>query len=132
MDQRQLLLEQDAPPTPSFDVLTVDLDTAPSLAIEQREMEKCPALDSTLQQIVHAANPLDLAESLQVTTQGDKIQVLLILHDSDPRFLQSFGAEVETQSGKQVQAFVPISSLCDLANTRQVVSIQLPGQAITQ
>jgi hypothetical protein len=131
-DQGQLLLEQDMPPTPAFDVLTLELETAPPLVIERRETENCPALESTLQQIVHAANPLELAESLQITIQEDKIQVLLILDGTDTRFLQDFGAEVGAQSGKQVQAFVPIATLCDLANTRQVGAIHLPDRAVTQ
>jgi len=126
------LLEQDVPPTPSFDVLTVELDLAPSLVTERRESEECPALDSALQQIVRAGNPLELAEALQITTREDKIEVLLLLDDTDTRFLQDFGAAVGSRSGNQVQAFVPISALCDLARTHQVIAIHLPDRAVTQ
>lgn len=130
--QSQPSLEQDAPTTPSFDLLTVELDTAPSLVFERREMAKCPALDRTLQQIILADNPLELAEALQITTKEDKIQVLLILDETDTGFLADFGAEVGTQSGVHVQAFVPISTLCDVASTRPVIAIHLPAQAVTQ
>lgn len=44
LGQGRPLLEQEMPPTPSFDVPTVELDTALSLVNEQRETETCPAL----------------------------------------------------------------------------------------
>lgn len=126
-------LEQDAPPTPQFDVVEIGPDgqAAPG-GREPRDQSDCPDLDSALLQIVQAPDPLGLAEQLQFRVKGSKIQVLLILDREDTGFLQDFAVEIGTQSGTQVQAFVPIDRLCDLANTDEVLAIRLPAQAVPQ
>jgi hypothetical protein len=96
------------------------------------KQNECPDLESTLFQVTQATDPLRLAEQLQLKVKGDKIQVLLILEGEDTSFLQNFGVEIGTQNGSQVQAFVPINKLCDLANTDEVLAIRLPARAMPQ
>jgi hypothetical protein len=98
--------------------------------IPTREPSECPALDSQLYQLTKADNPLLLAEQLGFRTKDGKLHVLLVLTSEETAFLIDFGAELGTQSGNQVQAFVPIDQLCDLANTDSVLAIRPPAQAV--
>jgi len=126
-------MEQDAPPTPEFDTTEVEPDSQLSPGdLEPSEQSTCPDLDSMLFQITQAPDSLDLAEQLQLKVKEDKILVLLILDGEDLDFLQDYGVEVGKQVGTQVQAFVPIDQLCDLANTTEVLSIRPPAQAVPQ
>ncbi|MBN1993720.1 MAG: hypothetical protein JW953_13545 [Anaerolineae bacterium] len=96
------------------------------------EKDNCPGVESMLSQIIHAPDPLSLAEQLQLKMKGNKLQVLLILDREDTSFLEPFAVELGTQVGMQVQAFVPIDQICDLARTDGVVAIRLPVQALPQ
>ena len=60
------------------------------------------------------------------------MQVLLVLVSEDTRFLHDFRVDVDMQSGVQVQAYVPIERLCDLANTGDVLAIRLPALVVPQ
>ena len=115
--------QQSVLPTPEFDTLEIEPDAQMS-PLPTREPSHCPDLDSQLFQITQAPDPLDLAEELQFKIRKDKIQVLLILDRNETDFLRDFEVELGTQSGTQVQAFVPIGQLCDLANTDQVLAIR--------
>lgn len=126
-------LEQNVPPTPEFDTTEVEPDMQLSPGdIESREQGTCPDLDSVLFQITQTPAPLDLAEQLQLKVKEDKILVLLVLDGEDLDFLHDYGVEIGTQVGTQVQAFVPIDQLCDLANTTEVLRIRPPAQAAPQ
>jgi hypothetical protein len=46
--------------------------------------------------------------------------------------LQDFDAQLGSQSGSQVQAFVAPNRICDLANRNEVLRIQLPALAAPQ
>jgi hypothetical protein len=127
------MLEQNAPSTPEFDTMEVEPDRQISPGdLAPREQSDCPDLDSLLFQITQAPDPIGLAEQLPVRIREDKVQVLLLLDREDTGFLRDFGVEIGTQSGTQVQAFVPVSQLCDLANTDEVLAIRLPAQAAPQ
>jgi hypothetical protein len=126
-------LEQNAPSTPEFDVVQIEPDAQVSPGdLEAREQSDCPDLDSVLFQITQAPDPLDLAEQLGLTVREDRVQVLLILDCEDAGFLRNFEVEIGTQVGTQVQAFVPVDQLCDLANTSEVLAIRLSAQAVPQ
>jgi len=125
-------LEQDAPPTPALDTIEVELDQFSPKETERPTQEDCPGVDSQLFQVIQSPNPLELAEELQIRIKDDKVQVLLILADPDTGFLQRFQVEVGTQSSTKVQAFVPITQLCELASTDQVLAIRLPSGAAPQ
>ncbi len=126
------LLEQNAPPTPELESIEVKTDQISPQDLGQQALKGCPGVESQLGQIIQAPNPLETAKQLGVRTQGDKVQVLLVLNSDDTKFLQDFEAEVGTQSGTPVQAFVPLSRLCELASTDNVLAIRLPSQAVVQ
>jgi hypothetical protein len=75
---------------------------------------------------------LEQAKRARLKVKEDKVHVLLVLAREDTRFLQAFGVEIGKQSGMQVQAFVPIDHLCDLAKSPEVLAIRLPAEAIPQ
>ncbi len=64
--------------------------------------------------------------------EDGKIQVVLVLSQEDTGFLKDYDVEIGTQSGTQVQVFVPPDRLCDLAKTDEVLAINLPAQAVPQ
>jgi hypothetical protein len=125
--------EQDVPSTPEAGTVEIRPDmqqVSPGNLDEPRKQSDCPGLDSLLLQIVQSSDPLDSAEQLHLNVKEDKVQVLLVLDREDVGFLQDFEVEIGTQSGTEVQAFVPISQLCDLANTDEVLAIRVPAQAV--
>lgn len=126
------------PATPAF--ATARLPTDQPLAVTPESPSggtagapNCEGLDSALSQIVASPDPVaQAAQMLVQVKEGNKIQVALVLSGPDTTFLSAYDVEVGSQSGNNVQAFVPIARLCDLANTEQVLAINLPAQAITQ
>lgn len=130
---RQVPGQQNVPPTPESGAMEIEPDRQVSPGdLPSREPGDCPGLDSQLFQITQAPDPLNLAEQLQFKVREGKVQVLLILDDEGTDFLSDFEVEMGTQSGTQVQAFVPISQLCDLANTDKVLAIRPLAQVISQ
>lgn len=122
--------EQESP-TREFDTVEGEIDDEiPPGTIPSRKPSECPDLDSQLYQLTQADDPVLMAEQLGFRVKDDKLQVLLILTSEDTTFLHEFGVELGTQSGKQVQAFVPFDQLCELANVDQVLAIRPPAQAI--
>jgi len=126
-------LEQSTSSTPEFDVSEIEPDQEMDLGdLEAQKQSDCPELDSSLFQITQTTDPLGEAEQLQFKIKEDKIQVLLILDGEETDFLQDFEVEIGAQSGEQVQAFVPIEQLCELANTDEVLAIRPSAQASPQ
>lgn len=124
---------QDAPPTPELD--TIEIESGQQVSPDDLELlpqNECPGLDSWLFQLTQVPKPLELAEQLGFRVKADKIQVLLVLASEDTSFLQTFPVEPGTQSGTELQAFVPVDQLCDLANAAEVLAIRLPAQAVPQ
>lgn len=120
-------------PTAVFDVAEVGMATGPNAAtLPQRELRACPTLDSQLFQLTQAQDPLRAAESGGFRVKDGKVQVLLVLASEDNEFLKNFDVELGTQSASQVQAFVPIDQLCELANTDPVLAIRPAAQVILQ
>jgi hypothetical protein len=126
------ILLQDAPPTPEFETVEIDTDQISPLDLGQQSLKGCPKVESQLGQIIQNPNPLETARQLGFRVQGDKIQVLLVLDSENVTFLQDFGVEIGKQAGTQVQAFVPLSRVCELASTDNVLAIRLPGQGVAQ
>lgn len=105
-------------------------DTAlPAEAIPPRAARDCPGLDSQLFQLTQADDPAQMIEQLGLRTKEGKVQVLLLLASEETSFLQDFGAEVGTQVGNEVQAFMPIDQLCPLANHDAVLAVRPAAQA---
>jgi len=132
LDRGQPPLGQDAPPTPPMDVITVDLDANVSQETERSPLMECARLDGVLLSVMAASDPLEMAKALRMQVQGDKIQVMLVLDGVDASFLREFEVEIGKQSGDQVQAFVPLARLCDLANDERILAMYPPNQAIIQ
>jgi hypothetical protein len=122
-----------AAPTAEFDVSEIEpsTDLSPE-TIPPREPSACPALDSQLLQLTQADDPLHTAEQLGFRVKDGKVQVLLVLASEDTDFLQKYGVEPGTQAASQVQAFVPIDQLCELANADPVLAIRPAAQAVPQ
>ena len=123
-------LLQDAPPTKQLEAVELDIGRAPSLDTKMQTAKDCPKVKSPLSQIIQGPNPLETAKQLGFRVQGDRIQVLVVLKDEDSRFLEDYDVEVGKQSGTQVQAFVPLPRLCELADSDNVLAIRLPDQAV--
>lgn len=125
--------QQNAPPTPEFSTTQIPADklVAPEGAAPATESE-CPGLDSALVQIIQSPDPVEQARQSLLQVKDGKIQVVLVLSQQDTSFLQGYDVEIGTQSDMQVQAFVPLGRLCDLAKTDEVLAIKLPAQAVTQ
>lgn len=120
-------------PTPESGKVDIETSTLESpIELPTRRVSGCPGLESSLFQITQAPDPIDLANQLQFQVQGNKIQVHLVLDNEDTNCLQEFGVDIGTQSGKQVQAYVPIDRLCELANIEEVLAIRMPAQAVPQ
>jgi hypothetical protein len=126
-------VQQNAPPTPEFSTTQIPADklVAPE-AVEPVAQSDCSGLDSALAQVIASPDPLEQARQSLMTVKDGKIQVVLVLSQEDTTFLQDYEVEIGTQSGTQVQAFVPPDRLCDLAKTDEVLAINLPAQAVPQ
>lgn len=93
------------------------------------KLNECPALDSLLLQLVNMDDASDMAAKLGYQVKENKIQVLLILESEDLAFLSDFDAEIGSQTGKQVQAFVGFDQLCPLARHDAVLAVRPVAQA---
>lgn len=122
---------EDLNPTQDFEIIDIgEEDQIAPGDIPTGEPSPCPGLDSMLTQIYQSPEPLIQAQQLQIRTEGDKIQVLLILEGGETSFLEEFSVEISKQSGNQVQAFVPIEQLCALADSERVLAVRTITQII--
>ena len=121
---------QDAPPTRKLETIEVDTGQAPPLDLNKDKAADCPKVESPLRQVVQSQNPLETARQLGARVREAKIQVLVVLEGEEAGFLEDYDVEVGTQLGTQVQAFVPLSQLCELASSENVLAIRLPAQAV--
>ena len=93
----------------------------------------CPGVESALLQILVSPDPVAQAKQLRIPViDGDKVQVLLVLSQPGAGFLAAYGAEAGSQSGDNVQAYVPLARACELARSGHVLAMSLPAQAIPQ
>jgi hypothetical protein len=132
LDLAQTPLAQDAPVMPPMDVITVDMDAGVAQETLRSPLTECGKLDGIFLPVLEATDPLEMARALKMKVKGEKIQVMIVLDGADTSFLRDFEAEVDKQSGDQVQAYVPIARLCDLANDERVLAVYPPNQAIIQ
>jgi hypothetical protein len=105
-------------------------DQAPPRLGKTTKSPPCPKLDSLLNQVVASSDPLKMAASLNLRLREGKVQVLLVLASADPSFLEEFEVEPGSQAGQEIQAFVPLDRLCEIANLEQVLAIRIPAQGI--
>lgn len=104
---------------------TFDSETAPT-----RSGSDCPMLDDVLLQLVEATDGLALAEELGLPVRDERVQVLIVLQGESTAFLDDYAAEVGTQVGNEVQAYVPIAQLCALSNDEGVLAVRVVSQPV--
>jgi hypothetical protein len=119
-------------PTKTLEVIQVDLK-AGEIDLQKRERaESCNKLHSPLPQVVESTEPIKMAQDLGLRVLENKVQVLLVLDGSDTTFLEQAGIDIGAQTGQEIQAFVPISKLCELSTHNSVLAIRPANQAVTQ
>jgi hypothetical protein len=125
-------LGQGTPPTRPAGAVTVDLNAIEPDPIRGSAAELCPGLHSPLTQIIESEHPVREAQALGLSVHQDQVQVTLVLKTQDSGFLKSAGFAVDKQAGRQVQAFVPVSRLCELATDKRILAVYPASQAETQ
>lgn len=115
--------------TATLEVLegTVESEVEPATT---REASACPALDSLLLQLVEADDGLALAEQLQLPVREEKVQVLVVMAGESTEFLSAFEADLGTQSGNEIQVYVPVDQLCPLSQADEVLAVRTVGQVL--
>lgn len=96
------------------------------------DTKNCPGVESAVIQILQAENPIGAAERKGYSTRDGKIQVLLVLAADDPSFLDTWGVEVGSGAGGQVQVFARPELICEIARHRNVLAVRLPQLGIPQ
>lgn len=104
-----------------------ELDPQTTLAPENNT---CPKLDSLLNQIAQASDPLSAARELNLKLKDDKVQVVIVLSGEQTDFLPAFDVEVGSQAGNEVQVFAPPARLCELSNREEVLAIRVPAEGL--
>ncbi len=90
----------------------------------------CPKLDSQLNQLTASADPIAMATSLNLPIREGKVQVRLLLASDDLSFLEKYDVEPGSRAGQEIQAYVPISRLCEVSNLEQVLTIRISAQGV--
>lgn len=129
---RDVGLNQDAPPTGTAEIIKVDLNAIEPDPKNREAVELCQELRGPLLQVVGAEKPVQEAQALGLNVRKGQVQVMMILEGTDSAFLYQTGIEVDKQADEQVQAFVPIARLCELARHKRVLAIYPASQAETQ
>jgi hypothetical protein len=132
LGQANFALGQEAPPTGTLEVIQVDLNAIEIDLQNRRAAESCEKLQSLLLQVVESEDPVQTAQALGLRVRENEVQVSLVLDGSDTAFLERAGIDVGTQAGPEIQAFVPISKLCELTTHKNVLAIRPVSQAETQ
>ena len=78
---------------------------------------------------LHPSEVAVAAERLGLPVHEGKVQVVITLAGEDAAFLAEFDAEVGSQSGDQVQVYVPPANLCALGADERVEAVRAPDLA---
>jgi hypothetical protein len=97
-----------------------------------RDPSACPQLESVLQQLIHAEDADAFANQRGLLVRDGRVQVILVLAGDDADFLRQYDTEPGTRWDEQMQTWVPIDRLCDLANAEGVLAVRVPSQALPQ
>jgi len=115
------------------DMIAGESEVSSQATLDEGSLAKpttCPKLDSALSQVAASSDPLETAKNLNLRVEQDKIQVSLLLAGDDPSFLKEFGIEPGSQAGQEIQAFVPINQLCEIAKMEEVITIRIPAEVM--
>jgi hypothetical protein len=118
-------------PTTPFSVMQVTTDTIQVAPVPRTN--KCPRLESTLLNLSTAENPAAFAQSNRLFYDGAATRVIIELPTADAgiSFLNEYNAQIESETESLVQALVPLTDLCALANDSQIKFIRVPRGAVT-
>jgi hypothetical protein len=97
-----------------------------------KKNQDCPQLDSRLYELSLMESPLPTAEQWGFRVKDGKVFVLLVLTDEKTQIPEGFDLEVGTRSGSQVQVFAPLTELCDLANSDEVIAVRQPSEPVLE
>lgn len=126
-------LPQDGPPTADLDTMELDEESLQQAPVDfTPSKDKCPGLEHVLVQLSEAEEPARFAAQRKLTMKDNAVQVVIQLSTEDTTVLDKFGIEVDSHSGKVIQAYVPVTVLCDLARDPNVIVVRTPDQAIIQ
>ena len=125
-------VSNEAPPTTTAEVITVDLNAVELDAKKQSEAKSCRDLHGPLLQIVESKEPVQEARALGLNVREDKVQITLVLNTQDAAFLRQSGIDTGKRTGKQIQVYAPILRLCELAADKRVDAVYPVSQAETQ
>jgi hypothetical protein len=125
-------LSQDAPPTGTAEVIFVDQNAVQPDPGDRAAAKSCQELHGLLLQIVESDDPSREAQALGLNVREDQVQIELVLNSQGIAFLHTLAVDVGKQSGRQIQAYVPVSRLCELAADKRVQAIYPVSQAETQ
>ena len=130
-DMEENSISQNVPPTAGMIAgTTVVTGQVYPQEIRGTKSPGCLKLDSLLNQVVASPDPLGTAASLNLRMDEGGIQVNILMTGDDPSFLRDFGVEPGSQTAQEIQVYVPIDQLCDIANLDKVVAIRVPAEAI--
>ncbi|NOK58988.1 MAG: hypothetical protein GFH25_541218n19 [Chloroflexi bacterium AL-N10] len=129
-DRAALAVEET--PVASIGQAPIDPDIAKSAQEAKQQAQACPNVETALLQLIEATKTNTPTQLPQLTIQEDRVQVVLVLESEDTSFLENYEVEVGTQSGNEVQAFVTITHICDLANDQQIQAIRVPATVLSQ
>lgn len=119
-------------PVASIDQAPINPDITKSSEETKQQAQACPNVETALLQLIGATETDTPVQLPQLTIQEDQVQVVLVLESEDTSFLEDYEVEVGTQLGNEVQAFVTITHICDLANDQQVQAIRVPATVISR
>lgn len=119
-------------PVAAIEQALIDSDIAETLQETKQQAQVCPNVETALLQLIESIETDVTTQSPQLNIQEDRVQVILVLESEDTSFLQDYAIETGTQSGNEIQAFIAISQICDLANDQQVQAIRVPASVISQ
>jgi hypothetical protein len=83
-----------------------------------------------LDQVARSADPVSTAQQLGLRVEGASIQVTLVLGPGELHELAGLGVRPGTRVDDQVQAFIPVHLLCEVAATDVVETILAPSEAV--
>jgi hypothetical protein len=132
LNQGDVGLSQDAPPTGTAEVIFVDLNAVQPAPGDRTADQSCQALHGPLRQVFESKDPTQEAQALGLNVREDQVQITLVLSRQGSAFLRALGVDVGKQTDKQIQAYVPISRLCELAEDKRIEAIYPVSQAETQ
>lgn len=104
------------------------LDRVQEMSPVERPARQYPRLESRLEELVRAPDPVRYAQTHGIALMEGKVRVLIEL--AVPDVPPGYGVEVELRQGNRVQALVPVGQLGPLSQAPGVKSVRIPAAII--